>query len=125
MAVTSLFPASDETFTTAVTPGTRALLHTDGFFRVRETATDRVILVDADEVATQVVLAAERATTAGVVAYMRLQPVGVVCTHMSLEIVSACESTRTEVTFVSLLGIIGISATIVVINDGTGGGYSM
>ena len=49
------------------------------------------ITVDADEVTTEVVLPAEGATARAVRANMRLQPVGVVGSHVSLQIVGSGE----------------------------------
>lgn len=85
--------AADPTLSTGVAPSARATLDTDGLLGSREKrGGDRLITVDADEVATQIMLPAERATARTLRANMGLQPVGIMSGHVSLQVVRSRES---------------------------------
>lgn len=98
MARACLVPA-DETFATVITPSSVTFLDANGRL-VRSKI--GVIAMDADEVTSEVVLTTEGAATGGVGADMRLQAIGVVSSHVRLEIVCASEGARARRTFVFL-----------------------
>lgn len=49
------------------------------------------ILVDGDKVTTEIVLPRKGTSASGVLTYMGLESVGVMCSHVSLEVECPCE----------------------------------
>ena len=87
VAGAALLPA-DPTLATGLAPAARTTANTD---RLPSGVGRQFIPVDADEMPSQVVLAAEGPVTRGVGADMRLQPVGVMGGHVRLEVICTSE----------------------------------
>jgi len=82
--------AADPAFAAVVAPDPRATLNSNRFLDRRRRCTNRcIVTMDADEVATQVMLATERPATSAVGADMRFQTVGVMSCLVGLEIVGS------------------------------------
>ncbi len=89
---------SDEALAAAVTPPARALFHTDGLLRPRGVVGRayrvfalRLVTVNADKMAPEIVLSTERTATGAMGADVGLQSVGVVRRHVCFKVVSASE----------------------------------
>jgi hypothetical protein len=88
------FVAANPSPTARVAPATRSVLNTNGLFRSHREkgSTDRLITMNTDEMTTQIVLPAEGTTTRSLRAHMRLQTIGIVGSHMCLQVICPSKS---------------------------------
>lgn len=93
MAVTR-FVAANPPFAARVAPATRSVLNANRLFRSHRNngSTDGFIAMNADKMTTQIVLPAEGTTARSLRAYMRLQTIGIMGSHMCLQVICPSKS---------------------------------
>ena len=87
------FVATNPSLAARVAPATGSALNTNGLLRSHREkgSTDRFIAMNADEMTTQIVLPAEGTTTRSLRAHMRLQTIGIMGSHMCLQVICPSE----------------------------------
>ena len=92
------FVAANPSLAARVAPATGSVLNTNRLFRCHREkgSTDRFITMNADEMTTQIVLPAEGTTTRSLRAYMRLQTIGIVGSHMCLQVICPSKSYKSS-----------------------------
>ena len=88
------FVAANPPLATRVAPTTRSVLNTNGLFRSHREkgSTDRFITMNANEMTAQIVLPTEGTTTRSLRAHMRLQTIGIMSSHMCLQVICPSKS---------------------------------
>jgi len=88
------FVAANPSLAARVAPATGSVLNTNGLFRSHREkgGTDRFITMNADEMTTQIMLSAKGTTTRSLRAHMRLQTIGIVGSHVCLQVICPSKS---------------------------------
>lgn len=88
------FVAANQSLAARVAPATGSVLNSNGLFRSqrKKGSTDGFITMNADEMTTQIVLPTEGTTTRSLRANMRLQTIGVVGSHVCLQVICPSKS---------------------------------
>jgi len=101
------FAAANPSLAASIAPATGSVLNTDGLFRSHgeKSSTHRFITMNADEMTTQIVLPTEGTTTRSLRANMRLQTIGIMSSHMCLQIICPSKSSWTSRAAIFLSGV--------------------
>lgn len=102
VSAATLSSNADPSFATVIAPASRASVDADSLSCCRGCGRDGLVAVDANQMTAQIMFAAEGATTRAMRANMRLQTVGIMGRHVSLQIVSSSERSRAIVTLILL-----------------------
>jgi len=99
--------AANPSLAARVAPATGSILNTNGLLRSHREkgSADRFITMNADEMTTQIVLPTERTTTRSLRAHMRLQTIGIVGSHVCLQVICPSKSSWASRAAIFLSGV--------------------